>query len=239
MSLILRAATVSDIGRVRTNNEDSAYAGRRLIALADGIGGMPAGELASDIAIRTLTPLEAAPPDIEPLTALRKAIEAANEQIRAAGESDEANDGMGTTATALLLAGHQIALLHVGDSRGYVMRDGELSQLTKDDTFVQSLVDQGVLTAAEARSHPRRSVVTQALQGLEFEPTCTLLPVRIGDRFLLCSDGLSDVVADESIAQVLRSTPDPRRCAQELVNLALEAGAPDNVTVVVADVASA
>jgi len=239
MSLILRAATVSDIGRVRTNNEDSAYAGRRLIALADGIGGMPAGELASDIAIRALTLLEAAPPDIEPLTALRKAIAAANEQIRAAGESDEANDGMGTTATALLLAGDHIALLHVGDSRGYLIRGGELSQLTKDDTFVQSLVDQGVLTAAEARSHPRRSVVTQALQGLEFEPTCTLLPVGIGDRFLLCSDGLSDIVADEAIEQVLRSTPDPRRCAQQLVKLALDAGGPDNVTVVVADVASA
>lgn len=236
MSLSLHAAAVTDIGLVRTNNEDSAHAGRRLIAVADGIGGMPAGELASDIVIKAIAWLEEAPDQPDPVRALSDSITAANEQIRAAGESDESQDGMGTTVTALLLAGERIALVHVGDSRGYLLRDGQLTQLTKDDTFVQSLVDQGVLTAAEARVHPRRSIVTQAIQGQEFRSTEKLLQARLADRFLLCSDGLSDVVGDEDICTALRSYPDPSESAGRLVGLALRAGASDNVTVVVADV---
>ncbi len=240
MSLVFRAATVSDVGLVRTNNEDSAYVSRRLIALADGIGGMPAGELASDIVIRAMATLDrSAPKGRDPLAALRGAVDAANQQIRDASDLDEANDGMGTTVTAMLIAGDQVALLHVGDSRAYLLQDATLSQLTKDDTFVQSLVDQGLLTAAEARSHPRRSIVTQAVQGLEYEPTLKIVPIRAGDRLLLCSDGLSDFVADEAIGQTLRSEPDPKACARRLVKLALDVGAPDNVTVVVADAAAA
>lgn len=235
MSVILRAAAATDVGLVRTNNEDSVYVGRRLLAVADGMGGMPAGELASDIVIRALAPLDEAPEQAEPLSSLRAAIETANGQIRAAAESDEARSGMGTTVTALLLAGDRLALLHVGDSRCYLMRDGALSQLTKDDTYVQSLVDQGVLTAEDARRHPQRSLITQAVQGAQFTAACAVLTPRPADRFLLCSDGLSDFVADEAIAEALGSCPDPERCAELLVKLALQAGAPDNVTVVVAD----
>ena len=243
MSFILRATLVSDIGLVRTNNEDSAHAGRRLLAVADGIGGMPAGELASAIVVRALAGLDDAPLDDDPLandplTTLRQATEAANREILRVGGSDPANDGMGTTATVMLLAGDQLALLHVGDSRGYMQRNGELTPLTKDDTFVQSLVDQGLLTPEEARHHPRRSIVTQALQGLEYQPTLTLQPVRLGDRLLLCSDGLTDVVTDDAIGHTLRAYDDVKRCAAQLVKLALDAGATDNVTVVVADVVS-
>lgn len=236
MSLSLHAAAVTDIGHVRTNNEDCAHAGRRLIAVADGIGGMPAGELASAMVIKAIAWLDEAPPAPDPIGALRESIVAANEQIRAAAAADQSQDGMGTTITALLLAGDRAGLVHVGDSRGYLLRGGELTQLTKDDTFVQSLVDQGVLTVAEARVHPRRSIVTQAIQGQEFRATESLLSVRPGDRFMLCSDGLSDVVQDDEIHAVLVGCPDPPNCAERLVRAALDAGATDNVTVVVADV---
>ncbi len=240
MSLTLRTATASDPGLVRTNNEDSAHAGGRLLAVADGVGGMPAGELASDIVIRALAPLagsEATGDDL--LRALRDAVDDANRQIREAGEADPATDGMGSTVTALVLAGDQFALLHVGDSRAYLLRDGELSQITKDDTFVQSLVDQGVLTPEEARNHPQRSLITRAVQGQHVAPTTRMLPVQPGDRYLLCSDGLSDVVAPEAIGQTLRSYADRQQCVEQLVKLALQAGAPDNVTAVLADLVAA
>ena len=244
MSLILDAAAVSDLGLVRGNNEDSAFAGRRLIAVADGIGGMPAGELASEIAIRALAPLEDEPDVIDPVSRLRAAAEAANRKIREATESDPATDGMGTTITALLLAdvladgqgAGTIGLLHVGDSRCYLGRDGAMSQITKDDTFVQALVDQGVLSAEDARHHPRRSLVMQAVVGQDLTTTCDVLTARPGDRYLVCSDGLSDVVIDDAIARVLLSDLDPRTCGERMVRLALDAGAPDNVTVVIADV---
>jgi serine/threonine protein phosphatase PrpC len=239
MSLILRAEMVSDVGRFRDNNEDAAHAGRRLLALADGIGGMPAGELASDIVVRTLAGMDADVPADAPdeaLELLRRAADTANREIHRVSESDPANDGMGTTATAVLLSGDQLAVLHVGDSRAYVERDGDLQQMTRDDTFVQSLVDQGLITPDEARHHPRRSVVMQALQGFEYEASLTLRPARSGDRLLLCSDGLSDVVTDDVIGRTLRSLPDLKQCADELVRLALNSGSTDNVTVVVADV---
>lgn len=237
MRLVLRAVAVTDIGLGRTNNEDSAHSGQRLAAVADGIGGMPAGELASDLVIRALAPLDnpATEPD-DPEAVLRDAVASANQTIRDISDSDQASDGMGTTVTALLLAREQITMLHVGDSRGYLFHDGALSQLTKDDTYVQTLVDQGLITATEARNHPRRSVVMQAVQGLEYEPTVTRRPAEIGDRYLLCSDGLSDVVDEGAIAAALSDEPDTAACARLLVSLALDAGAPDNVTVIVADV---
>jgi protein phosphatase len=239
MKLTLRSAKVTHVGLVRKNNEDSAYAGRRLAAVADGMGGMPAGELASDIVMRALAPLDT-PKDPRDATAvLRDAIESANRQIRAAGESDASQDGMGTTVTSLLLSGETVTLVHVGDSRCYLTRDGSTSQVTKDDTFVQSLVDQGILTPAEARAHPRRSIVTQAVQGDEFAPEVAEMAVRPGDRFMVCSDGLSDWVSEDNIAETLGAVPDPDLCAGRLVDLALVAGAPDNVTVVVADVVKA
>lgn len=240
MSLVLHAAVVSDIGLGRANNEDSAYAGRRLVAVADGIGGMPAGELASAIVIRELVPLDDLdPPPADPLAALLDTVAGANQKIRDISDSDQASDGMGTTLTALLLAGDQLALLHVGDSRGYLLHEGTMTQITRDDTYVQTLVDQGLISLAEARVHPRRSVVMQAVQGLEYEPAVELRKAVVGDRYLLCSDGLSDVVAEDGIADALSSEPDPAACARLLVTFALEAGAPDNVTVVIADVSEA
>lgn len=237
--MILRAAAASDPGRVRTNNEDCVHAGRRLVAVADGIGGLPAGEIASDIVIRALAALDGGPAAGEPQRALRKAVDAANQEIRRSTQANPANDGMGTTVTAVLLAGDagdRVGLLHVGDSRAYLLRDGGLTQLTRDDTYVQALVDQGVLTPEGARNHPQRSLVTRAVHGEHLAPTCQLLPVQLGDRLLLCSDGLSDIVAEPVIGLTLHSYPDSQECAEQLVKLALQAGAPDNVTVVVADV---
>ena len=142
---------------------------------------------------------------------------------------------MGTTLTAILFAGNRIGLVHIGDSRGYLLRDGELTQITKDDTFVQTLVDEGRITAEEAHSHPQRSLIMRALTGHEVEPTLTMREARAGDRYLLCSDGLSDPVSDETILEALQ-IPDVAESAYRLIELALRGGGPDNVTVVVADV---
>lgn len=235
MSLILRTATVSDPGLIRSNNEDAAYAGDRLVAVADGMGGLPAGEVASEIVIRTLTTIDRTPVDRSPLATLLGAVATANQLIADAVRAEPASEGMGTTVTAMLLADDQLAIVHAGDSRGYLFRAGLLRQVTRDDTFVQELVDQGVLTPDEARQHPQRSLVTRAMQGAEVTPSTALLPVEAGDRMLLCSDGLSDVVGDQAIAQTLAAYADPAHCAEQLVKLAHQGGAPDNVTVVVAD----
>lgn len=236
MILTLRTATVSDPGLVRTNNEDSAHASDRLIAVADGMGGLPAGEVASEIAIQALTTVEWAPAEADPLTVLGDAVTSASRQIRAAIEADPARQGMGTTLTAALLRDGKLALVHAGDSRAYLLRDGVLTRLTRDDTFVQALVDQGVLSPEEARHHPQRSLVTRVLQGSEVTPSAGTVPVAAGDRLLLCSDGLSDVVDDPTIGQTLAGHPEPHECAEQLVKLAHQAGAPDNITVVIADV---
>lgn len=237
MSLILRAVALSDLGRARENNEDAAHAGRALVAVADGIGGLPNGEVASDIAIEVLAGLDREPspsPD-----ALKNAVERANQRIRDAADADPALSGMGTTVTAMLLSNNRLTLVHVGDSRAYLLRDGVLTQLTKDDTYVQALVDRGAISAAEASVHPHRSLVTQAVQGQEISPSVTTLRPNPGDRFLLCSDGLSDVVANDALAEALRNHADLDECARRLIDQALEAGGPDNITVVIADVAQA
>jgi protein phosphatase len=237
MTLTLRSVVVSDLGMVRTNNEDAAHAGAALIAVADGMGGLPAGDLASGIVLRALTPLEErriAPGDAARV--LRAAVEAANDEVRVTAAADPAREGMGTTVTALLRDGHELAMLHIGDSRAYRLRDGALTQLTRDDTFVQTLVDEGVISRAEARVHPHKSVVTQALQGHPLDPTEVRLVLRAGDRYLLCSDGLSDVVTDETIGQTLDEVANLKECAQRLIDLARRAGGPDNITAVIADV---
>jgi protein phosphatase len=239
MNANLQAALVTDAGLIRSNNEDLAHAGRRLLALADGMGGLPAGEFASDIMIRTLEDLESldAATGADALAALREAVAHANDQIRAAAQADPERAGMGTTVTAMLLAADdQLALIHVGDSRGYRFRDGVLEQITIDDTYVQMLVDSGELAAEDARHHPQRALVTQAVQGGIFEPHCSLLEPLAGDRYLLCSDGLSDVLTDETIEVAIATHPDPLECAERLVKLTLAAGAPDNVTVIIANV---
>jgi protein phosphatase len=232
--LILQAVTATDVGPARPNNEDAAFAGHRLVVIADGVGGMPAGEMASEIVIDSLRGLEdTEQPD--PDVALAAAVEQANALIASDGQ------GAGTTVTAGLLHGDRLGLLHVGDSRGYLLAAGapEVVRLTRDDTFVQMLVDKGTLTAEEARGHPRRSVITQAVQGDSYRAATALLPVEPGDRVLLCSDGLSDYVEDAVIGRTLREVADLETCAKELVSLALGAGTFDNVTVVVADVLTA
>jgi len=239
MTLVLRAVAATDQGLVRSNNEDALFVGSRLLVVADGMGGLPAGELASEILIGALCVVDEMPDTGEPLQDLITALGTANERIEAAVADDDARDGMGTTVTALLMAGDRVAALNVGDSRCYLVRDGELTQLTRDDTYVQALVDQGVLTRDDARRHPQRALVTQAVQGGPFRPAGRMIPVKAGDRFLLCSDGLSDYVDDAVIAGTLRDNPDRKTCAAELVNRTLEAGAPDNVTVIVADVEEA
>lgn len=235
MSVILRTWAVSDRGKARENNEDAVYAGPRLVAVADGVGGGPSGEVASGIVIRTLATLDHEQPK-QPADALRAAVDAANRGIREAVESDPDLTGMGTTLTAMLVADEGLDLVHVGDSRAYAWREETLIQLTRDDTYVQGLVDKGVLSPEEARAHPQRALVTQAVHGSGMQPTFAVVSPRAGDRFLLCSDGLSDYVDDEAIAHTLRTQPDLRSCADELVALALHAGAPDNVSVVLADV---
>jgi PPM family protein phosphatase len=238
MALILRYAVRSDLGLVRGNNEDSVYAGPRLLAIADGMGGHAAGEVASKIVIGTMEPLDddRAPGDL--IAAMREAVLEANNRIADAVEQDKNLDGMGTTLTALRFAGSQVALVHVGDSRAYLLRGDVLSQITHDDTYVQYLVDSGKLTPDEAKDHPRKSVILRALRGAEVEPDVSIREARDGDRYLLCSDGLSDVVSTETIFETLR-IPDAQECADRLVELALRSGGPDNVTVIVADVINA
>lgn len=236
----LRSAAVSNRGLVRPINEDSLYAGPRLVVVADGVGGHAAGEVASQLVVSALAPLDTAPPDADPsgdpVEALRAAIRAANDRLRAAVEDDPSLTGMGTTVTSLLLSGDRLALAHAGDSRAYRLRDGKVAQLTRDDTYVQRLVDEGCISAEEADVHPHRAVVTRVLQGTPVEATYESAEAVVGDRYLLCSDGLTVVVPAEVIAATLQEEPDPDRCVARLINHALAGGAPDNVTVVVADV---
>ena len=235
MSLVLRYAARSDRGLVRANNEDSVYAGARLLALADGMGGHAAGEVASQLVIAALAHLDDDEPGGDLLGKLESAVRSGNAAIADHVQMEPDLEGMGTTLTAILFAGNQIGLVHIGDSRGYLLRDGELTQITKDDTFVQTLVDEGRITAEEAHSHPQRSLIMRALTGHEVEPTLTMREARAGDRYLLCSDGLSDPVSDETILEALQ-IPDVAESAYRLIELALRGGGPDNVTVVVADV---
>ena len=235
MTLVLRYAARSDRGLVRTNNEDSVYAGARLLALADGMGGHAAGEVASQLVIAALAHLDDDEPGGDLLAKLDEAVREGNASIAAHVDSDPELEGMGTTLTAILFAGNKLGLVHIGDSRGYMLRDGELAQITKDDTFVQTLVDEGRITAEEAHSHPQRSLIMRALTGHEVEPTLIMREARVGDRYLLCSDGLSDPVSQETILEALR-IPEVTESADRLIELALRGGGPDNVTVVVADV---
>ncbi|MFC8381384.1 PP2C family protein-serine/threonine phosphatase [Nocardia sp. NPDC056952] len=235
MTLVLRYTARSDRGLVRGNNEDSVYAGARLLALADGMGGHAAGEVASQLMIAALAHLDDDEPGDDILGKLDHATHSGNAAIADHVEAEPELDGMGTTLTAILFAGRKLGLVHIGDSRAYMLRDGELAQITRDDTFVQSLVDEGRITAEQAHTHPQRSLIMRALTGNEIEPTLIMREARAGDRYLLCSDGLSDVVSDETIGNTMREG-NTDECADRLIELALRSGGPDNVTVVVADV---
>ncbi|MBB2942825.1 serine/threonine protein phosphatase PrpC [Actinoplanes lutulentus] len=236
MTLHLRWAAVTDQGHVRSNNEDCHYAGDNLLVVADGMGGMAAGDLASRLAIEAMVSLDVPIATDHQMDALHKALETANGRIAEQVAADPSLQGMGTTLTAVLFNGERAAMAHVGDSRAYLLRDGRLNQLTKDDTYVQMLIDQGLLKPEEAAGHPRRAVVTRVLQGEPVTPAYVIVEPQPGDRWLLCSDGLTGVVTDATLEQEMRSVPDPKSCSERLVDLALRGGGPDNVTVLVADV---
>ncbi|WP_051425501.1 PP2C family protein-serine/threonine phosphatase [Jiangella gansuensis] len=238
MPLTLRYVARSDVGLLREGNEDSGYAGPYLLAVADGMGGHAAGEVASKAAIDELGHADHPPShdDASPIDTLSAAVVAANERINELALADPARAGMGTTSTSLLWDGNQLALGHIGDSRAYLLRDGVLTQITRDHTFVQSLVDDGRITAEDAREHPARSVVTKVLQGQwPIQPDFSLIDVHAGDRFLICSDGLSDVVGNAEIQQALTQPDSIADAADRLIALALDSGAPDNVTVVLGE----
>ena len=200
MTLILNYAARSDMGLVRGNNEDSVYAGPRLLALADGMGGHAAGEVASQLVISAISPLDNDQPGDDILEDMRRHIESGNDLIREAICDNPDLDGMGTTLVAMLFDGAKMGMASVGDSRAYLLRDGELHQITRDDSFVQDLVDEGRITPEEASVHPKRSLITNALMGDECRPHLTIREVAVGDRYLICSDGLSYPVSLVTIA---------------------------------------
>ncbi|MCC3762489.1 protein phosphatase 2C domain-containing protein [Glycomyces sp. TRM65418] len=236
MSLHLRYAAISDRGVVRQGNQDSVFAGAHFIAVADGMGGMAAGDLASAIVINTVARLDVPPPADSVVDELADAVADANRAIRRCVADDPQKEGMGTTLTALWFDGEWFNLVHIGDSRAYRMREGAFEQITVDDTYVQMLVDEGRITAEEAERHPQRSLLLRALGASEVEPAFQTIKGVPGDRLLLCSDGLSGPVSDADIARTLQGAATPQEAAETLVQQALDAGAPDNVTVLVADV---
>jgi protein phosphatase len=200
------------------------------------MGGHAAGEVASSLVIAALAPLDEDDPGDDLLAELRNATVDGNAAItRHVAEAPDL-EGMGTTLTAILFAGNRLGLVHIGDSRAYLLRDGYLTQITKDDTFVQSLIDEGRITEEEAHTHPQRSLLLRAITGQEVDPSLTIREARAGDRYLLCSDGLSGVVSDETLAETLQAYRDPRECADRMIELALRGGGPDNITCIVADV---
>ena len=229
-------AAQSHVGLVRSNNEDSGFAGPYLLVIADGVGGAAAGEVASATTTYVTTALSMLE-EADPVTLLSHAVEQSASQLRAGVESDPAREGMSTTLTAIATDGGRFALAQVGDSRAYLLRDGVLTQLTTDHTLVQAMVDAGRMTREEARHSPHRNIVMRALGGRsEPEPDIAWLDLRLGDRLLLCSDGLTDLVDDPEIASLL-STASGQDAVAGLVAAALAEGGKDNVTCIVADVA--
>jgi PPM family protein phosphatase len=242
MTFALHYALRSDVGLLREGNEDSAYAGPRLLAIADGMGGHAAGEVASAVAISAISPLDKQnlTDSEDMLDALAAAVASARETLHEMSVSDPAVEGMGTTLTALLWADAQVAVCHIGDSRAYLLRDSDLYQITRDHTLIQSLVDEGRLSPAAAANHPQRSLIMRALQGsTEAEPDLAMHEAFLGDRYLLCSDGLTDVVSDEDVHDVLTTVPDPDEAVNRLITMAIRNGGPDNITCIVADVVDA
>ena len=237
MALALRYSARSDVGLLREINEDSGYAGPRLLVIADGVGGHAAGEVASSVAVGVLATLDEDSPGGDLLDRLSSAVHTANSHLRDMVNGDPELRGMGTTVTALLRAGARFGLVHVGDSRGYLLREGRLQQITRDHTFVQTLLDEGRITAEEADHHPQRNVITNALDGREdVELDLSVRETRAGDRYLLCSDGLSGVVSEDTIRDTLASEASAEVAVEKLVELALKGGGPDNITAIVADV---
>ena len=242
MSPTLRTAAGSDVGRRRAINQDSAVTSPRLLAVADGMGGHAHGEVASSVAVSALLDLDARLrgvdlSGVDLLAALHEAIDAAAARLTELGHQEPALRGTGTTVVAFLVDGTRIGVLHIGDSRAYLLRDGELQQLTRDHTLVQSLVDEGRISAEEAAVHPRRSWLVKTLQESSTpEPDLFPIEARAGDRYLICSDGVTAVLDDHAIHDVLSGVADPEGAVARLIELGNAGGGPDNITCVVADV---
>jgi protein phosphatase len=236
------SAAISHTGKVRSNNQDSGYAGANLFAVADGMGGHAGGDVASSIAIQHLERLDQsfASTDDAQASLQAAATTAAGDLIRAAKERPELA-GLGTTVSAIIMIDDHAVIGHIGDSRIYLYRDDELTQITADHTFVQRLVDSGRITPEEARYHPRRSVLMRVLSDMDNDPELDMfvMPTLPGDRWLLCSDGLSGVVDEAHILKAMRLGLPPGRTADNLLKQALDGGAPDNVTIVLVDVGGA
>jgi serine/threonine protein phosphatase PrpC len=242
VSTTIKAAAASHVGKVRSNNQDSGYAGVSLFLVADGMGGHAGGDVASAIATSHIKQLDHDYPSAaEAAAALRTALLAANALLTETVLGHPELTGMGTTFSAILRVNDSLALAHIGDSRIYRLRDGELTQMTTDHTFVQRLVDAGRITEEEALTHPRRSVLMRVLGDVDSHPEVDAFTTDLkpGDRWLLCSDGLSSVVKRSTIEAVLTNVTVTKTCAERLVRASLDAGAPDNVTVVVLDVGEA
>jgi len=236
----LEFAAVSDVGRVRKDNQDSGYVGPHLVAVCDGVGGAARGDIASSTAIAQLRKLEDAPPgpdtsESDLLGLVSNSLHRAHDRIAELVDQNPALDGTSTTATIALFDGHRVGVGHVGDSRGYLYRDGELRQITKDHTFVQTLIDEGRITEADARVHPHKNLILRAIDGIhDLEPDLFVLELKVGDRLLLCSDG-TGVLDPGRLADILRSGS-ADYAAVELVRASLDGGSSDNVTCLVADV---
>ncbi|MCE1179013.1 MAG: Stp1/IreP family PP2C-type Ser/Thr phosphatase [Micrococcales bacterium] len=237
MPLTFHFAARSDVGLVRSENQDSGYAGPHLLAVADGMGGHAGGDIASSVAVGELVGLDDdSLSSNEAPTRLTRSLANANGTIGDLMAARPELQGMGTTATVILRSRNKLTLAHIGDSRAYLLREGKLSQLTHDHSFVQTLVDEGRITEEEAEVHPQRSLVTRVLTGQPSDdPDVNVRECREGDRYLLCSDGLSGVVERDTIAEILSTVRSPGAAADRLVELALKSGAPDNVTVVIGD----
>jgi serine/threonine protein phosphatase PrpC len=234
-----KSAAVSHVGKIRANNQDSGYAGEHLFVVADGMGGHAGGDVASAIAVKRIMETDrqfASGSDAE--FALHTALTAANAQLAETVFDHSELTGMGTTVSGLIIVNGQVVIAHIGDSRIYLLRDGELSQVTADHTFVQRLVDSGRITEEEAAVHPRRSVLMRVLGDVDATPEIdtSIMATQAGDRWLLCSDGLSSYVPYDKILHSLTTVQDAQDAAERLVKDALDQGAPDNVTVVLVDI---
>lgn len=224
----------TDVGCVRDHNEDSLVVAPPLYVVCDGMGGHAAGEVASEIAVRVIENRAPVHADVEELG---RAVEEANLAIIRAAREGRGREGMGTTCTAAILEGERLVIAQVGDSRAYLLSKGRLQQLTRDHSLMADLIEAGHITKEEAKVHPQRSVITRALgSDPRMLPDLFELDVNPGDRLLICSDGLTTMLSDDEIAQLLARTADPQLCARQLVNAAIAAGGYDNVTVIVADV---
>jgi serine/threonine protein phosphatase PrpC len=241
MSLSLRYAARSHVGLIRDGNEDSGYAGPRLLVVADGMGGQAAGEVASSVVVQTMAQIDLPALDqspVNPVRALTDRIHEAHERLRGIIAENPQLEGMGTTLTALLFAEGHLTFAHIGDSRAYRLRGGRLEQLTADHTWVQRLVDEGRISEEEAGHHPQRSLLMRALDGRgdAVDADLSVTDALPGDRLMLCSDGLSSFVSFDTLETALAGYADPHQAAEALIQLALRAGGPDNVTCIVADV---